>query len=101
MWSSGGGKRERAEAEQRIREFGEGRGRQQRTCEMESVSVEVEEEGEKMSLTLVDTPDWEAPRGGRPSVADDLDMERQMGGIVREMERRFEETLKAVSGPRG
>lgn len=95
-----GGKRERAEAEQRIKQFGEGVVEigppSTKTADMRSITVEVMEGDQKTSLTLLDSVGWESP-AGRSSEVYDLEMERQLGHVMDEVEKRFDETLNAVS----
>lgn len=95
------GRGQRKEAEERIATFGVARGGRgtmvERTRSLESMTVEVMNRGEKMSLTVVDMAGWETSLGGSSSVAEELEVERQLNGVIRNIEGRFDETLKAVS----
>ncbi|ORY76867.1 hypothetical protein BCR35DRAFT_305612 [Leucosporidium creatinivorum] len=92
------GKGERAAGEERIAQFGAkegGRGKVERTKKLDSVTVDVLNRGERTSLTVVDTVGWEAALGGLSNVAQELEMERQLSAVMRNVEGRFDETLKA------
>lgn len=80
---------------QRIREFGmmkttttTGGRKLNKTRKIESISVECVERGEKLGITVIDTPGLK--RGDKRQV------ERQLEEIVKLIEDRFDETLKAV-----
>lgn len=93
-----GGAEVAARARERVEEFERGAGRGvERTGRVERVGVEVVEEGERTAVTVVDTPGLKGCYGTSRSMADEMEMERQVEEIVRMVEARFEETLAVVS----
>ncbi|KAL8290588.1 hypothetical protein RQP46_002846 [Phenoliferia psychrophenolica] len=65
-----------------------------RTTRAQAVSIDVQGRGDKFNLTVIDTVGLDIPMS-EARVGDELDVERQMSGILRTIEARFDETLKS------
>ena len=94
-----GGVEMAARARQRVDQFGTGGrgGGVRRTARAESVTVDVAESGERTTLSMLDTPGLVMFPGRSARSGDEVEVDRQLGEIVRIVEAKFEETLALVS----